>query len=414
MNASRFRTSATLVALALVATACSTASSGAPAASLQDLKVVMSGDIAPATATTIAVRNDGKVIHTLALDTGSDTVETPSLAPGATASLAVPALAAGTYRLWCTVPGHREAGMETTISVGSAAGASGGSTRAMTPAEMDAAHEASVKAFPAKTRATGGKVLQPKIVDGVKVFSLIATRLSWEVTPGVFEDAYGYNGQIPGPQLRVRNGDAIRVELRNELPESTVVHFHGIEVPNAMDGVPYITQDPVKPGGSFTYEFTVNEDPGSYMYHSHHNALSQVGRGLYGAFVIEPERRAWDLESTVFLGDGELGYTLNGKGFPATAPVAAKLGQDVLLRFLNAGQALHPMHLHGFHFTVIARDGRATTPYEIDTLTVAPGERYDVVFRATSPGVWALHCHVLSHVESEKGMFGMVTAVVVT
>jgi FtsP/CotA-like multicopper oxidase with cupredoxin domain len=163
----------------------------------------------------------------------------------------------------------------------------------------------------------------------------------------------------------------------------------------------------------FTYEFTVVEPPGSYMYHSHHNATAQVGKGLLGAFVVEPRTRGWDVEQAVVLGDGELGYTINGKGFPATAPLAVKRGQRVLLRFMNAGAQLHPMHLHGFHFRVVARDGRPVTPYDVDTLTVGPGERYDALFVADTPGVWAFHCHILSHAESDQGMHGMVTAVVV-
>ena len=113
------------------------------------------------------------------------------------------------------------------------------------------------------------------------------------------------------------------------------------------------------------------------------------------------------------MGDGPLGYTINGKGFPATQPIAAKLGQKVLVCFLNAGQLSHPMHLHGFHFTVVARDGVPIAPYVVDTLSVGPGEIYDAVFGADSPGVWAFHCHILSHAESDHGMHGMVTAVIV-
>jgi FtsP/CotA-like multicopper oxidase with cupredoxin domain len=247
----------------------------------------------------------------------------------------------------------------------------------------------------------------------VKIFEITAAAVRWEVTPGRFMDAFAYNGQIPGPEIRVRKGDRIRVIMHNQLPESTAVHFHGVAVPNAMDGVPYITQPPIKSGETFTYAFRVVEEPGGYMYHSHFNATAQVGKGLLGAFIVEPSRRNWDVEHTMVLGDGELGFTLNGKGFPATTPIVAKRGQRILIRFMNAGQQLHPMHLHGVHFTVVGRDGRAITPNEIDTLTVAPGERYDALFTASLPGVWALHCHILPHVEGEHGMFGMVTAVIV-
>jgi FtsP/CotA-like multicopper oxidase with cupredoxin domain len=278
---------------------------------------------------------------------------------------------------------------------------------------MAAMEEAAVKAFPAKTQGLGGQVLRPRIVDGVKVFDLTTKAIRWEVMPGQFVDAFAYNGQVPGPEIRVRKGDRIRVVLHNALPESTVIHFHGLTVPNVMDGVPFITQRPVHPGESFTYGFRVVDDPGTYMYHSHQNATEQVGKGLLGAFIVEPPRKAWDLEQTIVVNDSALGFTLNGKGFPATAPISARLGDRVLIRFLNEGQMLHPMHLHGFHFTVIATDGHPVAPYLKDTIVVAPGERYDVVFTANNPGVWAFHCHILSHVEGPQGMYGMVTAVIV-
>lgn len=278
---------------------------------------------------------------------------------------------------------------------------------------IDAAHEAGIAAFPAKTEGVGGQTLAPQIVGGVKVFEVTAKAVKWEVSPGRFVEAYAYNGQIPGPEIRVRQGDHIRMVLHNKLAESTTVHFHGLALPNNMDGVPFISQPPVKPDETFIYEFVVREPPGTYMYHSHHNALAQVGMGLFGSFIVEPEKDTWDMEHTMVLGDGPLGYTINGKGFPATAPIVAAKGTKLLVRFLNAGQQLHPMHAHNYHFTVVARDGRPIAPYEVHTLTVAPGEIYDVILDLSDPGVWAFHCHILSHVEGEHGMHGMVTVVVV-
>jgi manganese oxidase len=207
------------------------------------------------------------------------------------------------------------------------------------------------------------------------------------------------------------------VTLTNKLAESTSIHFHGLELPNDQDGVPFITQPPVKPGERFTYEFTV-PNAGSHMYHSHHNAAIQVGLGLLGAFVVEPKRplRAHkaDLDCVMVLNDGYHGYTLNGKGFPATEPIVCGLGQVVRIRFMNEGMMIHPMHLHGMHMTVIAKDGwDQPMPWKCDTLNIAPGERWDVLVRATNPGTWAFHCHILPHAESEHGMFGMVTALIV-
>jgi FtsP/CotA-like multicopper oxidase with cupredoxin domain len=283
--------------------------------------------------------------------------------------------------------------------------------------QMDAMHEKGVKAFPAKTEGKGNQLLEPRMERGVKVYDLTAEEIQWEVEPGRKVKAWAYNGQVPGPQIRVREGDRVRVNLTNNLPESTAIHFHGLELPNDQDGVPFITQPPVKPGEPHTYEFTV-PNAGSHMYHSHHNAATQVGLGLLGAFIVDPKRprpaHKADLDYVMVLNDGSHGYTLNGKGFPATEPIVCPQGQTVRLRFMNEGMMIHPMHLHGMHMTVIAKDGwDQPMPWKCDTLNIAPGERWDVLVRATNPGTWAFHCHILPHAESEHGMFGMVTALVV-
>ena len=282
---------------------------------------------------------------------------------------------------------------------------------------MDAMHEKGIKAFPAKTAGLGNQLMQPKLDKGVKVFELTAKRIQWETEPGRTVEAWSYNDQVPGPQIRVREGDRVRVILHNQLPESTAIHFHGLELPNAMDGVPFITQPPVKPGQSFTYEFVV-PNAGSHMYHSHHNAAKQVGLGLLGAFIVEPRERTSydnaDVDEVFILNDGMHGYTFNGKSFPATQPIVAKLGQKLRIRFMNEGMMIHPMHLHGMHMTVIAKDGwPVPAPWKCDTLNVAPGERWDVMVNCHNKGTWAFHCHILPHAESEHGMFGMVTALVV-
>lgn len=282
---------------------------------------------------------------------------------------------------------------------------------------MDAMHEKGIKAFPAKTDKMGNQIMKPVMDKGVKVFELTARKMKWETEPGKMVEAWAYNEQVPGPQIRVKEGDRVRVILHNELPESTAIHFHGLELPNDMDGVPFITQPPVKPGASFTYEFVV-PNAGSHMYHSHHDSAKQVGLGLLGAFVVEPKEKAAhdrvDIDEVLILNDGVHGYTLNGKGFPATQPIVAKLGQKLRIRFMNEGMMIHPMHLHGMHMTVVAKDGwDQPAPWKCDTLNIAPGERWDVIVNCNNPGTWAFHCHILPHAESEHGMFGMVTALVV-
>jgi len=232
--------------------------------------------------------------------------------------------------------------------------------------------------------------------------------------------ATGYNKQWPGPTIRVKEGDKVRAVFTNNRQETTGVHFHGVEFENFfMDGVPFVTQLPIGPGEKFTYEFTA-ERPGSLMYHSHHNATDQVGRGQLGAFVVEAKTPTADEKKVngvdyVWISNDSLGgFTINGHGFPATVPVLAALGQTVRIRFMNEGTMMHPWHSHGYRMRVIARDGYyLPEPFECDTLGVNPGERYDVTVTADRPGIWAFHCHILPHVEGADGMFGMVSTLIV-
>jgi len=282
---------------------------------------------------------------------------------------------------------------------------------------MDAMHEAGIKAFPAKSKGKGNQLLQPVMDGHTKVYKLTARKIQWETLAGQSVTAYAYNDQVPGPQIRVKEGDKVRIVLKNELPESTVIHFHGLELPNAQDGVPFITQPPVKPGETYTYEFVV-PNAGSHMYHSHHNSATQVSLGMLGAFIVEPRNpqpiEHADVDHVMILNDGAHGYTFNGKSFPATEPVVAKLGQKLRIRFMNEGMMIHPMHLHGMHMTVIAKDGwPQPAPWKCDTLNIAPGERWDVIVNCNNKGTWAFHCHILQHAESDHGMFGMVTALIV-
>jgi FtsP/CotA-like multicopper oxidase with cupredoxin domain len=290
----------------------------------------------------------------------------------------------------------------------------------MTADEMDAHHEAGIKLFPAETKGKGGLPLEFTLDGDVKVFDLTCDVVQWEHSPGLTVEAWAYNGIVPGPEIRVTEGDKIRVNITNNMQQSTAVHFHGLMVPNNMDGVPFITQPPIKPGASFTYEFRVREgNAGAHMYHSHHNSTDQVTKGLLGAFIVEPKdpstRPAYDIDYTMILGDGPIGgFHINGKGFPATEPIVCKKGQRLLVRFMNEGLMIHPMHLHGFPMEVVAQDGwMLPQPYKCDTLNVAPGQRFEVMIVPDEPGVWAFHCHILSHAETEMGMFGMVTALIV-
>lgn len=286
------------------------------------------------------------------------------------------------------------------------------------PMDHDALAEAVVKAFPAKTQGTGLQELASTVVDGARQFDLTCDKVRWEATPGNFVEALGYNSQLPGPIIRVTEGERLRIRVKNNLDQSTGTHWHGQRVPNKQDGVPFLTQPVIKPGETYVYEF-VARPFGSHMYHSHHNATEQVGHGMLGPLLVMPKDASidpkYDKDEVFILNDQLGGVTVNGKGFPATAPFTAKLGQRIRFRFMNEGQQIHPMHLHGLVFEVFARDGYPLPqPFKCDTLNVAPGERWDAIVVADEPGAWAFHCHILGHAEASTGMFGMVTALIVT
>lgn len=291
----------------------------------------------------------------------------------------------------------------------------GGSTN-----DMDAMHEQGIKTFVdniGKDKDFWGVPMAFTMDGDTKVFKVNCSEGDWEVQPGTTANAMMYNGRVPGEYIRVTEGDRVRVIVTNQMTQSTAVHFHGVHTPNSMDGVPFITQPIIKPGATFTYEF-VAKPSGSHMYHSHHNAAEQVTRGLIGAFIVDPldktnEPRV-DADYIMVLNDAGIGFSLNGKSFPATQPIVAKIGERIRIRYMNEGLMMHPMHLHGMYQLVIAKDGAPlSTPYLADTLTVAPGERYDVIVDCQAQGVWAFHCHILSHAESAHGMFGMVTALMI-
>jgi FtsP/CotA-like multicopper oxidase with cupredoxin domain len=364
---------------------------------------------------TVTFVNDGGTFHdvTFADGTviGADGHET------ATGEVTIPAEGMGFI---CSVPGHSDAGMAGEVMVATTGGSGGAEpspAASMTAEEMRDIDAAVTAQFPAETEGLGNQVLEPELLDdGTLQWELTASVIEWETEPGTVVEAYAYNGVVPGPQLRAEVGDRIRIILHNDLPEPTTIHSHGLFVPPDMDGVPVISQPAVMPGETFTYEYTLR-NAGSHMYHSHFMAEHQVPMGLLGAFVVtdpaaeEPEV---DQDLTMILNDGPLGFTINGKGFPATAPIVATQGDTIRIRYMNEGLQIHPMHLHGIPQQVIAKDGwTLPTPHFEDTVLVAPGERIDVLVDATELGVWAFHCHILTHAEGPEGMFGMVTALIV-
>jgi FtsP/CotA-like multicopper oxidase with cupredoxin domain len=408
----------------------------APAASAASVTVGMSEfKFTPAmvmapTDSVLHIVNSGSTAHSFEI--GENGRSTGDIAPGQSKELSLSGLADGTYTMICRIAGHAAAGMTGSLMVGGTAGTGAGDAGAsatsttMSWQDMDAAMAAVAKQFPAKTAGHGGDEMAPKVLaDGTKEFDVTSEIVKWEVAPGKLVDAWTYNGVVPAPTIHVSSGDKVKIVLTNKLPESTVIHFHGIKVPNAMDGVDPYTQDPVEPGQSFTYEFTA-DGPAVGIYHSHHDAQTQVPNGLFGAFLIDemplPTVLAdqgytkVDHHVNMVLNDaGTIGLSLNGKSFPATEPYTMRVGEVMEVNYFNEGLMIHPMHLHQPMGWIIAKDGiPLLEPTPGDTIMIAPGERYTVLYKAEEVGTWAWHCHILNHAEGPDGMFGMVTALIVT
>jgi FtsP/CotA-like multicopper oxidase with cupredoxin domain len=414
----------------------STESAGSPSASvsstvevtLTEFAVAFSPSVIPPGNVVFNVHNAGAAQHNLAaVDLDK---RTATLDAGAHVLLELGNVTSD-INVICEIPGHADSGMKATLKVSADASATPDTVAMISNEEMDAAMDAVVKRFPEKTAGLGGQELKPTIAsDGYKQFDLTAKIVDWEVEGRKVVKGWAYNGQIPGPQLRANVGDKVRIRLKNELPESTSMHLHGVRVPNAMDGVDPITQDVIKPGETFDYEFTATEVSVG-MYHSHHNAQVQIPNGLAGSILIGDWKTSTmkaagnrlkdsngkvDQEVVMVLNDaGTIGLSLNGKSFPATAPYLMKIGETMLVHYYNEGLMSHPMHMHQPTGLVVARDGAMLeNPFFADTISVAPGERWSVLYTAQDAGVWAWHCHILTHAETPMGMKYMVTAVIVS
>lgn len=285
----------------------------------------------------------------------------------------------------------------------------------------------------------GDRELQARMENGVKVFDLETSVIRWAILPDVKVDAYAINGQVPGPRLHIRQGDRVRINVTNRLPESTTLHWHGLILPNEMDGPAEITQEPIPPGGSYRYEFTASQS-GTYFYHSHDHVDRQQALGLYGALIIDPanpqdeiaadhdyviQLQEWLMrEGLTFpsmpMDGGQPNYfTINGRAYPSTDTIRMKVGETLKVRFIGTNNGfIHPMHIHGGPFEVVARDGETmpeSARFLADTVNVGPGQRYDVVWQARRPGKWLIHCHIGHHTTNnnveEKGGGGLMVVI---
>jgi FtsP/CotA-like multicopper oxidase with cupredoxin domain len=262
-----------------------------------------------------------------------------------------------------------------------------------------------------------GSTLPYKLDHGVKVFHLVAEQVKREIAPGMVINAWGYNGQTPGPTIEAVEGDRVRILVTNHLPEDTSVHWHGVLLPNGMDGVQGLNQPHIKPGETFAYEFTLRQS-GTQMYHPHADETLQMALGMEGFFIIHPrkERVRIDRDFAVFLHEWDVPFggatpnpatmldfnlfTFNARAFPGTDALVVKKGQRVRVRFANLSMDSHPIHIHGVHFVETGTDGGPTPPsaqVRETTVNVPPGTTRDIEFVADAPGDWAMHCHKNHH-----------------
>jgi FtsP/CotA-like multicopper oxidase with cupredoxin domain len=258
-----------------------------------------------------------------------------------------------------------------------------------------------------------------RTVNGVKEFRLIAEVVRVELAPGRMMDAWGYNGSVPGPTIEVNEGDRVRVVFETRLPEPTAVHWHGFEVPMEMDGSVGLGQDPVPPGGTFVYEWTLHQH-GTFFYHSHFPMQEMMGQ--LGLFIMHPKAtyqpavhrdfglviQEWALLPNNTVPNSlamEFNWlTFNGKSGPACTPMIVKQGERVRIRLVNIGMDHHPIHLHGMQFVVTGTEaGRVpdTMWYPQNTVLVGVAQARNIEFEAKYTGDWMLHCHLPHHMMNQ-------------
>jgi manganese oxidase len=269
-----------------------------------------------------------------------------------------------------------------------------------------------------------GAKLPWKLVNGVKVFHLVAEEVDHEFAPGLKAKCWGYNGHIHGPCIEAVEGDRVRIYVTNRLSAGTSVHWHGVLVPNGMDGVGGLNQAPIQPGQTFKYEFALRQH-GTAMYHSHHDEMTQIGMGMTGLFIIHPRKQLREVERdyAILLHEWRINVgtsrpnpnemtdfnvlTMNAKVFPATEPLLAKTGDRVRIRIGNLSpMSHHPIHLHGYEFRV-TETGGGPIPEAAQlldpTVLVPVGGMRTIEFLAHQPGDWAMHCHMTHHVMNQMG-----------
>ncbi len=257
-----------------------------------------------------------------------------------------------------------------------------------------------------------------------KEFHLVAEPVVREMAPGMKARLWGYNGQSPGPTIECVEGDKVRIFVTNKLPEHTTVHWHGIILPNGMDGVGGLTQPQIKPGQTFVYEFILKQS-GTFMYHPHADEMVQMAMGMMGSFVIHPRdpalhrvdrdfvflMQSYDIDpgaatpKIMTMTDFNL-WAWNSRVFPGIDPLVVRRGDRVRIRVGNLTMTNHPIHKHGEPFTLTCTDGgwvpQSAQRPEVTT-DVPVGAMRTIEFVADEPGDWAIHCHKSHHTMNAMG-----------
>jgi len=257
-----------------------------------------------------------------------------------------------------------------------------------------------------------------------KEFHLVAEPVVREIAPGMMARLWGYNGQSPGPTIEAVEGDKVRIFVTNRLAEHTTVHWHGMPVPNGMDGVGGLTQPHIEPGKTFVYEFVLKRS-GTFMYHPHADEMVQMAMGMMGMFIVHPRdpqlhrvdrdfvfiMSSYDIDPGSYLPrvmtmtDFSL-WAWNTRVFPGIDPLVVRQGDRVRVRIGNLTMTNHPIHLHGYSFEVTGTDGGWVPPSarlpEVTT-DVPVGAMRTFEFSADEPGDWAIHCHKSHHTMNAMG-----------
>lgn len=268
----------------------------------------------------------------------------------------------------------------------------------------------------ARVITPNGTAMPWTMKDGVKEFRIVAEQVKREFAPGMVVDCWGYNGQSPGPTIEAIEGDRVRCYLTNNLPERTSMHWHGVLLPNGMDGVAGLVQPHIQPGETYVYEFTLRQH-GTLMYHPHSDEMVQMALGMMGFFIIHPRGgphvdrdfaimlQEWAIApgtsrpNPAVMSDFNL-FTFNSRAWPGTAPLVVKRGDRVRIRLANLSMDSHPIHVHGHQFEVTGTDAGpipASARFREVTTNVPVGATRDIEFVADNPGDWAFHCHKSHH-----------------